>query len=100
MQYCDSKCQWCARQFWTWLKAREAMMSKPHIRKHNPAFNSNIISSRLKDGSRVQYGLYTGTVRHLSPYRGVDGMHWCRVEFELYGTRWYWTVPVEELKNI
>lgn len=22
MQYCDSKCQWCARQFWRFVKMR------------------------------------------------------------------------------
>lgn len=98
MQYCDSKCQWCARQFWTWLKSREYQMSRP--RSTSPPYNAELVTSRLKDGSKVQYGLYTGTVRHLSPYRGIDGVHWCMVEFDLYGTKWCWTVPVEELKNV
>lgn len=29
MQHCDSKCQWCARNFWNWLKSREYQMNMP-----------------------------------------------------------------------
>ena len=73
-------------------------MSRP--RSTSPPYNAELVTSRLKDGSRVQYGLHTGVVRHLSPYRGIDGVHRCMVEFDLYGTKWCWTVPVEELKNV
>ena len=27
MQFCDSKCQHCARKFWNWLKSREFQMN-------------------------------------------------------------------------
>lgn len=29
MQACDQRCGWCAKNFWCWLKAREAQMSVP-----------------------------------------------------------------------
>lgn len=29
MQFCDAKCGWCARNWFQWLKAREAQMSQP-----------------------------------------------------------------------
>lgn len=27
MQHCDARCGWCARNWWRWLKSREAQMS-------------------------------------------------------------------------
>lgn len=31
MQFCDSKCGHCARNFWEWLKTREAQMRMPLV---------------------------------------------------------------------
>jgi len=29
MQHCDQTCSYCAREFWKWVKGREAQMSTP-----------------------------------------------------------------------
>jgi len=95
-QHCDQTCSWCARQFWRWLKAREAQMWAPRTKRaERTPFNAEVVTSRLKAGQAVwdvRYGR-AGTAVNVVPYVGIDGTQRCRIDFGA----WTWDLDVRDV---
>lgn len=96
MQFCDSKCQWCARNWFNWLKAREANMSRS---KSGVAFNDAIVTSKYKVGQTVTYNGHKGLIVKVPEYKAADGFYRVKVEFTLDKYSWTWFVNTEDLSH-
>ncbi len=48
MQHCDSKCSFCATEFWNWVKSREAQMRVPRKSKGEKTPFSEAAASSVK----------------------------------------------------
>ena len=47
MQHCDATCGWCARHFWTWLKARMKSHERESGRSGAGSFADAAASSNI-----------------------------------------------------
>ena len=81
MQSCNSKCGHCARNFWNWLKGREAQMRSDH--KGGTPFAEaarTSVSRKLQFGAPMKYKNYNVLVVRDPGFSGLDGRHWVSVQ--------------------
>lgn len=104
MQHCDSKCQWCARQWWKWLKSREHQMNMPWEGAEKSFAEAALTSNRAprpgepchcsfpeKSKVSVKEWKQTFEVVYNQGHVGLDGRHWVKVravEPGLGGEHW------------
>lgn len=89
MQTCDQHCNWCARNWWAWLKSREAAMSRSLDGGTSFASAAAVRPMKLEKGVPMQFRGQTVTVVSDSGFLGLDGRHWVCITWKgLDGTVW------------